>query len=520
MQSKPIKTVVILGGGAAGWLTAGVIASEHCANSAQGVSVKVIESPEVSTIGVGEGTWPSMRGTLAKIGISETDLFKECDASFKQGAKFAKWKTGKDDDFYYHPLVLPNGSNEVDLVRAWKRRSDGVSFSNAVCHQEALCENGLAPKQIQTPEYAHVANYAYHLDSTKLGLFLRKHCVEKLGVEYIADHVVDVLSEDDGSIQALATKVSGHVLGDLFVDCSGMTSLLLGKHFGIPLVSKKHVLFNDAAIATHVPYLDELDPIASHTISTAQSSGWIWDIGLPTRKGVGAVFSSSHINDDNAQQELQNHIAHSVGSELAASLSYRKISFNPGHRELFWYKNCVAVGMSAGFIEPLEASALVLVESAAGMISAELPANTAVMNLVAKRYNKRFSYYWETIIDFLKLHYVLSERRDSEYWRDNVHTDSMPEKLKEMLDLWKYHVPNRFDFPLAEEMFPAASWQYVLYGMGFETVDRETELKMVDENRYSHLYMENQKFISKCLSALPTNRDLINKIREYGMTKV
>lgn len=520
MECKPIKKVVILGGGAAGWLTAGVIASEHCASSPHGISVTVVESPEVSTIGVGEGTWPSMRGTLAKIGISETDLFNECDASFKQGAKFAKWKTGCEDDFYYHPLVLPNGSNEVDLVRAWKKKNEGVSFSNAVCHQEALCENGLAPKQIQTPEYAHVANYAYHLDSTKLGVFLRNHCFEKLGVQYIADHVVNVVSEGNGDIKALTTKVNGNVLGDLFIDCSGMSSLLLGKHFGIPLVSKKHVLFNDSAIATHVPYLDPQAPIASHTISTAQSSGWIWDIGLPTRRGVGAVFSSSHISDENAQHELENHIADSVGEELASSLTYRKISFNPGHREQFWYKNCVAVGMSAGFIEPLEASALVLVESAASMISAELPANSEVMGLVAKRYNKRFNYYWETIIDFLKLHYVLSERRDTDYWLDNVCPASMPDKLRELLTLWKYHVPNRFDFPLAEEMFPAASWQYVLYGMGFETAERDTELKMVDENRFSQLYMENKKIIGKCLSALPTNRELINKIREYGMNKV
>jgi hypothetical protein len=177
-MSEQIRNVVIVGGGTAGWLTCAVIAAEHCANSKNGITVTLVESPDVPTVGVGEGTWPTMRGTLRKAGIKEADFFRECDAAFKQGAKFAKWVSGADDDAYYHPLVLPQGYADINLVPFWQPHAEKVSFADAVSFQGQLCEHGLAPKQQSTPEYAHVANYAYHLDAGKFAAFLQKHCVE------------------------------------------------------------------------------------------------------------------------------------------------------------------------------------------------------------------------------------------------------------------------------------------------------------------------------------------------------
>lgn len=519
-MSKPIKNIVILGGGSAGWLAAGVIAAEHKANSPDGIKLTLVESPNIAPVGVGEGTWPSMRITLKKIGVSETDFFKECEASFKQGAKFARWVTGEKDDYYYHPLVLPFGANDTELVRPWQAMDNAEPFGDAVCFQGALCDAGKAPKQITTPEFASVANYAYHLNSNKLGEFLKNHCCEKLGVYHVLDDVVEVISADNGDIAALRTKANGDIEGDLFIDCSGMKSLLLGQHYGIELEPCKHILFNDSALASHVPYLNADDPIASHTISTAQSSGWVWDIGLPTRRGVGYTYSSAHTDDESAAVELRNYIAESIGSEKAGELEFRKISINPGHRKEFWHRNCVAVGMAGGFLEPLEASALVLVESSARMISEELPSNRDVMAITAKRFNQRFHYYWETIIDFLKLHYILTKRTDSAYWIDNLRPETIPEGLKERMELWKYHVPNKNDFPMTEEMFPAASWQYVLYGMGFKTMDRATDSRAFDKERAKHCFMEVKNFTQKVLSQLPTNRELINKIHQYGMQKI
>jgi len=455
------------------------------------------------------------------MGVSETDLFTECDASFKQGAKFARWASGADDDYYYHPLVLPIGFHEIDLVGPWQRQhrqNQGCTkaFGDAVCFQGALCEAGRAPKQIKTPEYEAIANYAYHLNSEKLGTFLKKHCTEKLGVINIVDHVERVLSAANGDIRALATARHGELAGDLFIDCSGSASVLLGGHYEIPLLNKKDILFNDCALAVQVPYpLDEY-PIASHTISTAHHAGWIWDIGLPTRRGVGSVYSSAHCSDDEAYSALVNYINTTSGGN-AGDLTIRKIPMKPGHRTHFWHRNCVGVGMSAGFIEPLEASALVLVEMSAAMISAELPANREVMDIVAKRFNRRFIHHWDTIIEFLKLHYVLTQRDDSDYWRDNRRQESIPAALAERLQLWRYQTPNKYDFPLAEEMFPAASWQYVLYGMGFQTAVKGEE---VDQRVSASYFDKVGRIQSQLLNQLPSNRELIHKIRQFGLQKI
>jgi tryptophan halogenase len=295
--NESVKRVVIVGGGSAGWLTAGVLASEHRAGAGSPVQVTLLESPDVGPIGVGEGTWPTMRDTLRRIGVSETDFIRECDAAFKQGSRFDRWVSGRDDDRYYHPFVLPLGYTETNLVAGWLQRHADVPFADLVSFQPHLCAHGKAPKQAQTPEYAAVANYAYHLDAGKFGVFLRKHCTEQLGVQLILDHVIGIDPHANGDVAALQTKAHGAVGGDLFVDCTGLQSLLLGKHYGVPLLSQKHVLFNDTALALQIPYPEEQSPIASQTISTAQSSGWIWDIGLPTRRGVGHVYSSSHISD-------------------------------------------------------------------------------------------------------------------------------------------------------------------------------------------------------------------------------
>ncbi|HCM47059.1 MAG TPA: tryptophan halogenase [Colwellia sp.] len=519
-MSKVTKRVVIVGGGSAGWITAGVIAAEHKANSPSGIQVILIESPDVQTVGVGEGTWPTMRKTLKKIGISENDLFKECDASFKQGAKFAKWVTGAEDDFYYHPFVLPHGYLETDLVIPWQKTQAKIPFADVVSFQGKICEQGLAPKQITTPEYAAVANYAYHLDAVKLGQFLRKHCIEKLGVQHIIDHVTQVNSAHDGDIASILTNEHGSVEGDLFIDCTGKASLLLGQHYQIPFICKKGILFNDSALAVHVPYPDEDSPIAPHTNSTAQSAGWIWDIGLPTRRGVGYTYSSKHISDEDAEVELRKYIEDSTSKNIVDSLMVRKITIKPGHREKFWHKNCVAVGIAAGFLEPLEASALVLIELAAEKISNDLPATRDVMDIVAKRYNKQFLYRWNRIVEFLKLHYILTKRTDSAYWIDNCKEETIPDSLLELLVLWRHHPPCPDDFIHINEVFPSASWQYVLYGMGFETQARSTTRKSVNTEAAQRLFSENKAITNKYLSALPVNRELIDKIKKYGMKKV
>ncbi|MGE4071343.1 MAG: tryptophan halogenase family protein [Lysobacterales bacterium] len=516
-MSAAINHVVIVGGGSAGWLTAAVLAAEHGRAAGGGLQVSLLESPEVPPIGVGEGTWPTMRDTLSRIGVSESAFFRECDAAFKQGSQFIGWVNGQPNDYYFHPFVLPQGYGEANLVAEWLRHHAQVPFADLVSFQPHLCAAGKAPKQAQTPEYAAVANYAYHLDAGKFGLFLRRHCVEQLGVRHVPDHMVAVNAAENGDIASVQTREHGALAGDLYIDCTGLRSLLLGQHYGVGLIDQKQVLFNDSALALQLPYPQPDSPIASHTISTAQSSGWIWDIGLPTRRGIGHVYSSAHISDEAAEAELRRYVAaHGGGVECP---SPRKLSFQPGYRQRFWHRNCVAVGLSSGFIEPLEASALALVELSAAMICDQLPATRERMDIVAERFNDAFSYRWSRVIDFLKLHYVLTQRSDSDYWRDNCRPESVPERLRAQLALWRQQSPSRYDLHRVDEMFPSASYQYVLYGMGFRPDANLAPRHSDQPERADRAFREAASLSRRMLAALPGNRELLAHIHNRGLPR-
>ena len=514
-MTHPVRNIIIVGGGTAGWLTAGLIAARHRSLIPASFTVTLVESPNTPTVGVGEGTWPTLRTTLARIGVSETDFFRECDAAFKQGARFAGWTTGAADDAYYHPLMLPQGFQQINLVPHWLAAGGDRSFCDAVSPQGRLCDDGLAPKTITTPEYDAVANYAYHLDAGKLGAFLQKHCCEKLGVRHVRADVRHATLSDDGDIRSIITEQAGEIEGDLFVDCTGFKALLLGETLGVPFRDCSDVLFCDTALAVHLPYESEISPIASQTISTAQSAGWIWDVGLPTRRGIGHVYSSNHISDDEAERELRAYLG-----PLGADLPIRKLRIPSGHRETFWKANCVAVGLAAGFLEPLESSSIVLIELSAKLIAEQMPACREVMDVIASRFNATTHYRWGRIIDFLKLHYVLTKRTDRSFWRDNVRPETIPDRLRELLLLWQYQSPWFHDeFDRIEEVFPAASYQYVLYGMGFRT-EVEPAALQGDARLAERALRENAAQTERLRAGLPRHRELIRKIHEHGLQPV
>src|SRR3954454_23198626 len=265
--------VVIVGGGIAGWLSACVLA----AKLGERLSITLIEAPNIPTIGVGEGTWPTMRATLSGIGLDEDDVLASCDAAFKQGSRFDGWVTGGDDDFYYHPFTPPPEGEALDLVSAWRELAPGVPFGFAVSAQPAICQAQLAPRQRSMPPYAGALNYAYHLDAMKLAARLSRHAVEGLGVTHVRDEVVGVDAQTDGDIDAVRTRGDERVEGDLFIDCSGHAALLIGSHWQTEWIDRSQILANDRALAVQVPVV-EGSPIESQTIGTAHEAGWIWDI--------------------------------------------------------------------------------------------------------------------------------------------------------------------------------------------------------------------------------------------------
>lgn len=512
--SGVIKRIIVLGGGTAGWITAGILAKKHASNSAkQGIQISLIESPEISVVGVGEGTWPTMRKTLAQLGISETQFIRHCGATFKQASKFVNWISAKHD-VYYHPFTEPQGFNKVDPAPYWQSyvQSD-CSFAAAVSFQPFLCEQGLAPKAIANKEYEVVANYGYHLDAAKFIELLREHCVKQLGVEHICDTVEQVMQNSQGDISQLQTKKHGAQVADFFVDCSGMRSLLLADTLKVPFVPCDHVFLADTALAIQVPYSVVDEPIACHTIATAKAAGWIWDIGLQQRRGIGYVYSSQHCSEVEARSTLAQYI----GCE-ALDVA-KKIQFKPGHRQVFWKNNCVAVGLAAGFLEPLEASALMLIETSANYIAEQIPADIALMPLVAKRFNIMMLKKWRGVIDFLKLHYVLSERMEP-FWQQHRQIDSIPESLQELLSLWRYNSPSEYDFTDNVEAFSAASYQYILYGAGFRSDFSQMEhIYKYGELAKKQLLM-TQKHLEQLKFSLPKHRELIEKVNTLGFSKL
>ena len=452
----------MIGGGTAGWLAACRLAAAADPAVPEPLSVTLIESPDVATIGVGEGTWPTMRGTLAAIGLDEAEFLLACDASFKQGSRFVGWATGAADDAYLHPFTPPPPAAARDLVAAWAE--SGGSFADAVSAQGAVARQGLAPRQRAMPPYAGALNYAYHLDAGKFARLLARHGVERLGVRHVRDHVEGVERTSSGDIAAVRTRTHAAVAGDLFLDCTGHAALLIGTEFGVPLIDVSDTLPNDRALALQVP-AGPGSPIAAQTDATAHAAGWIWDIGLPTRRGIGCVYASAHMSDDEAAATLAAYVAGTVPGADPAALPPRRLAFRPGYRARFWVRNCLSVGLSAGFLEPLEASAIVTVELSLTALLDGFPATRGAMDAHARRFDDLFRYRWERIVEFLKLHYVLS-RRDEPYWRAHRDPATIPPRLAELLTMWRDRPPSPADFAHADEVFPAASHQYVLYGMG------------------------------------------------------
>ncbi|MEO1081661.1 MAG: tryptophan halogenase family protein [Pseudomonadota bacterium] len=510
-----IEKVVIVGGGSAGWLTAGVLAATLRRRGLNSVNVTLIEAPGIATIGVGEGTWPSMRSTLQSIGISETDFIRHCDAAFKQGTCFSGWKGSAGGDQYLHPFTLPQNYHDSNTAAEWLQSGQGLRFSDAVTAQGRLAPLGYAPKSMSTPEYAFYLNYGYHLNAGKFAELLREHCIENLGVVHRLGEVRSVRADESGDLLGLELDTGEYLSGDFFVDCTGMRALLLGEHFGVPLKSCADVLFNDTALAVQVAYPDDDQPVASCTISTAQEAGWVWDIGLSTRRGVGYVYSRAHSDDDSAVRVLEDYLASSGAGETSEA---RRIRFTPGYRERFWTRNCLAIGMSAGFIEPLEASALVLVELSARYLAEDFPVKRDMLRAAERSFNRRFEHHWHMIIDFLKLHYVLSQRKGT-YWQDHRRSESIPTFLEDRLALWKYRPPWHQDAIASDDMFPPASYQYVLYGMGFMTETGGAHGPTARQQRTS-VIDEVSRLTGKLERQLPAHRELLNRIREHRLPTV
>ena len=517
MTQQQINQVLIVGGGTAGWLTAAKLAKHLNCQGTNSVQVTLVESPDIPTIGVGEGTWPTMRKTLAELGIAEADFINHCNASLKQGTKFVNWKEAPQQGIshhYYHLFSSVSDAAEFNLAPYWQLGDKSCSYAQAISAQYQLCELGLAPKNMLNKPFEGMQNYAYHLDAGKFAGLLKQFAIAKLGVKFVSANVTAVHLDPQGYIASVDIDHGDSLHADLFVDCSGFRSLLLGDALKVPFKNIQDVLLTDHAVAIQVPYDDPQQNIASCTTSTAQEAGWIWDIGLSNRRGTGYVYCAKYVDHATAEQILRDYIG-----PAAEGLAARLIPMNCGYREQFWSKNCVAIGLSAAFVEPLEASAIFLIEASANMLCELFPRQRSLLPYVEQKFNQSFNFRWNKTIDFIKMHYFLSQRTEP-FWLANKALVTVPESLLTVLAQWQYHPVSKYDFSHVFEPFPQESYQYVLHGMGFDQQLSYNASSFNQQTQADQYFEKTQKMSQYLVDKLPTNRALLNNVEQYPFQSV
>jgi len=514
MNNNP-RNLVIVGGGTAGWLTAAWLSSRLATDDPDtAIGVTLVEASDIPPIGVGEATVPSIRGTMAAMGVDEFEFMRECDATFKHGIRFDQWcRTPADQpgEYFYHPFQRPVKAGYDSLAGYWLKGVDPYNrlFFDAVSVQPRVANAGFAPKRLNDPPYDGPLPYAYHLDAGKLAEFLKK-LARKRGVRHVLGKVQQIISSDDGAIQRLVLHNGEEISGDIFVDCTGFQSLLIGKHYGEGWNDLSRVLFCDKAIACQVPNLSPDQPIRPFTLATAQTAGWIWDIGLKNRRGTGHVYSSSHMSADEAEALLRGYIGEQARG--GSSLEFRTLDLRVGYRHRQWRNNCIAVGLSAGFLEPLESTGIHLVELALYMLEKMLPRYFAG-GAPQARFNELMRNQYDISIDFVKLHYYLSSRTDSAFWRDNTAAESATAELREKMTAWAVGFPDIYDIRVVHSVFDHMGYQYIYFGMGRGSNSRSA-MVMGHSNRQlaEKIFHTTYAAFDKAKSVLPNHREIIDRI--------
>ena len=457
-----MKHIVIVGGGTSGWLTAAYLAAKLGTAKSSDLAFTLIESSDIPTVGVGEATTSSIRATLADIGFNEFDFMRLCDATFKHGILFKNWTHSQcisSNDEYFHPFERPLRAGTDGMESYWLKGLDYKKrpFYDALSIQHQIARAGLSPKLASSTSYDSPLPYAYHLDAGKLAQAL-KQAAKSRGVKHIIATVKNVQHSDAKGIEQLLLSNGETISADLFIDCSGFSSLLINHVTKDNFKDFSDVLLCDSAVTVQIPHLPHTAPLP-YTTSTAVSNGWIWDIGLNTRRGSGYVFSSKHTNSHAVEQELAKYIGQST-----QSCNFRHMTFPVGYRPKQWFKNCVAIGLSSGFIEPLESTGIHLVEQGIWALASLLPRYFNEVNC-EKNFNDLMSSHYEHAIHFVKYHYILSRRDDSTFWTDNVNPDTWTPWLKDMHNIWHHGYPDVYDFQNLHSIFDHGSYQYVYFGM-------------------------------------------------------
>jgi tryptophan halogenase len=488
MSSAKVDNIVIVGGGTAGWTAAAAIARLIGVN----LNVVLVESDAIGTVGVGEATIPPFRTMHRLLKIDEADFLSRVQGTIKLGISFENWRAVGHE--YIHSFGFTGqGCWAGGFQHFWlKARSLGFGEDYGCYAPELMAAKagrfGLLQKD--------ALSYAYHLDATRYAGLLRQQA-EQDGVTRVEGRIVEAKQADSGDISAVVLESGQVVKGDLFIDCSGFVSLLMDKTLGTEFEDWTHWLPCDRAIAVQTRATS--DPIP-YTRSIARESGWQWRIPLQTRVGNGLVYCSDFMSDDEARNTLLGNIDGEVITEP------RVLRFRTGQRVKHWNRNCIALGLAAGFLEPLESTSIHLIQRGVIRLLQMFPYG-GIVESDRTEFNRQMDTEFRFIRDFIILHYHVTERTDSEFWRRCREMD-IPDSLQHRLDLFR-DTGRVFETEL--DIFRENSWTQVMLGQGIEPKSYHPIVDMMDEQELRQFMQFQRQKVENILQQLPTHQDFIDR---------
>ncbi|MGK0305139.1 MAG: tryptophan halogenase [Gammaproteobacteria bacterium] len=488
-----IKKVVIVGGGTAGWISAALL-KKVIGNS---LEIELIESEAIGTVGVGEATIPPIRLLNNVLGINEAEFLRETKATIKLGIQFENWRV--KDESYFHSFGAPGKSMAFCQFHHFWKRSQLLGDTSSLWDYDLnyLCAMQGKFAQINSKDSILELPYAYHFDASLYANFLRKFS-EKMGVKRTEGIVQQVaLNNESGFVESLTLKDGQVIAGDLFIDCSGFKGLLIQQQLGTGYDDWSHWLPCDRAVA--IPS-ERFETTLPYTRSIAHSAGWQWRIPLQHRNGNGLVYSSAHYTDAEATDLLLSNL------ESKPLGDPNLIQFKTGRRRKQWNRNVLAVGLSSGFLEPLESTSIHLIQSAIVRLIHLFP-HQGIDNSVVNEYNQQSKVEFEQIRDFLILHYHLNERNDSQFWRD-LRNMEVPQSLLHKIQLF---ADSGKVFREQNDLFLESSWIQVMLGQGIIPKDYHPIANNISDEKLFEMLKSIKNIKHEPLSKLPSHDDFLKK---------
>lgn len=497
---RSVHRAVIVGGGTAGWMTAAQLAVSY----PHRLEITVVDPKTIPRTGVGEATFNTIKVFFDGLGLAETDWMPHCSATYKIAIRFEGWNA--NGMTFYHPFERYGVIDGYAASEWWLRlRTRGVPLDQACTSAPGISEAKRAPRHSDgTPFCEQIPHpYAYHIDAEKLANFLRDFAIAR-GVVHRTEEVSEVVRCPNQWIDGLTLNDGSRLESDLYIDCSGFRGLLINEGLGEPFVDFGSSLLCDRAVVGHVQHREsEIEP---YTTATAMSAGWMWRIPLYDRVSVGYVYSSQFVDSEAAETEFCSQLG-----EIITGAQPRHLKMRVGRCSRAWVGNCVAVGLSMGFVEPLESTGIFLIQYGIAELIEHFPFD-GIVQPVVDHYNRAVASCVDGVRDFLILHYVLSRRSDTPFWEAVKHEALVPDDLAERIKLWNHRLPDVESIPSAYHGFGPYSYTMILAGLDYVPQETAPRIRYASPSSAITAFAAISEKTSLLAKILPSHRAYLQRM--------